>query len=258
MTLRHRVENGLGLWQLKLPPAPARLDSRLRPGRRPYPPSSSSCFRPSRATGSRPVARLRTRRSACSCRTMGGRGPRSRSTGSQCSTGSGCCGRSTSSRPSWSAGARSSWRGSRRRCRRGRGRRRRDAEAHAGARAAPPAGGRRPGHHGLGAARMMSAACARRAASRTTRHRRGRDPEDLHQFRVATRRSRAFLRSARPVLLPEWARGAARGAALARRRPRPRAQSRRLPRAPARGRRHARRARPEGPPGAVRPPGARA
>ena len=35
--------------------------------------------------------------------------------------------------------------------------------------------------------------------------RRGDDPEDLHQLRVATRRLRAFLRAARPLLEPEWA-----------------------------------------------------
>lgn len=33
----------------------------------------------------------------------------------------------------------------------------------------------------------------------------GADPEDLHQFRVATRRLRAFLRAARPLLDREWA-----------------------------------------------------
>jgi CHAD domain-containing protein len=32
----------------------------------------------------------------------------------------------------------------------------------------------------------------------------GDDPEDVHQLRVATRRLRAFLRGARPVLVPEW------------------------------------------------------
>jgi CHAD domain-containing protein len=35
----------------------------------------------------------------------------------------------------------------------------------------------------------------------------GADPEDLHQMRVATRRARAFLRAARPLLEPEWAQG---------------------------------------------------
>jgi CHAD domain-containing protein len=34
----------------------------------------------------------------------------------------------------------------------------------------------------------------------------GADPEDLHQMRVATRRARAFLRTARPLLDPDWAR----------------------------------------------------
>ena len=33
----------------------------------------------------------------------------------------------------------------------------------------------------------------------------GDDPEDLHQLRVATRRARAFLRAARPLLDPDWA-----------------------------------------------------
>jgi CHAD domain-containing protein len=33
----------------------------------------------------------------------------------------------------------------------------------------------------------------------------GDDPEDLHQLRVATRRLRAFLRAARPLLVVEWA-----------------------------------------------------
>ena len=32
----------------------------------------------------------------------------------------------------------------------------------------------------------------------------GTDPEDLHQMRVATRRSRAYLRAVRPMLEPEW------------------------------------------------------
>lgn len=32
----------------------------------------------------------------------------------------------------------------------------------------------------------------------------GTDPEELHRFRVATRRSRAILRSARPLLEPTW------------------------------------------------------
>jgi CHAD domain-containing protein len=34
----------------------------------------------------------------------------------------------------------------------------------------------------------------------------GRDPEELHQMRVATRRMRAILRAARPLLDPEWVR----------------------------------------------------
>jgi CHAD domain-containing protein len=33
----------------------------------------------------------------------------------------------------------------------------------------------------------------------------GREPESLHQMRVATRQLRAILRAARPLLVPEWA-----------------------------------------------------
>jgi CHAD domain-containing protein len=33
----------------------------------------------------------------------------------------------------------------------------------------------------------------------------GADPEDLHQMRVATRRARAYLRAAKPLLVAEWA-----------------------------------------------------
>ena len=33
----------------------------------------------------------------------------------------------------------------------------------------------------------------------------GSDPEDLHQMRVATRRARAYLRAAKPLLDPDWA-----------------------------------------------------
>ena len=33
----------------------------------------------------------------------------------------------------------------------------------------------------------------------------GKEPESLHQMRVATRQLRAVLRSARPLLVPEWA-----------------------------------------------------
>jgi CHAD domain-containing protein len=35
----------------------------------------------------------------------------------------------------------------------------------------------------------------------------GTDPEDLHQMRIATRRARAFLRAARPLLGRDWAEG---------------------------------------------------
>ena len=63
--------------------------------------------------------------------------------------------------------------------------------------------------------------------------RRGDDPEDLHQLRVATRRLRAFLRAARPLVDKDWADVAPRGARVARRAPRAGARPRRDARPPA-------------------------
>ena len=89
---------------------------------------------------------------------------------------------------------------------------------------------------------------ARRSGSRSRREyrallahdpgtRRGDDPEDLHQLRVATRRLRAFLRAARPLVDQRLGRVAPRGARLARRPSRAGARPRRHARAaPGRGR----------------------
>ena len=62
VTLRHRVENGRGLWQLKLPQGKARLE--LEAGAGPARPrtSCSGCSSATSAGAALPIARLRTRR----------------------------------------------------------------------------------------------------------------------------------------------------------------------------------------------------
>ena len=116
----------------------------------------------------------------------------------------------------------------------GRARRRASCSRSSTARSTSPARSRR------GRARRRRRR-ARRSGSRSRREyrdllahdpgtRRGDDPEDLHQLRVATRRLRAFLRAARPLVDHDWAESLRDGARLARR----------PPRAGARPRRHAR------------------
>jgi CHAD domain-containing protein len=53
--------------------------------------------------------------------------------------------------------------------------------------------------------RAMLAAQYRAIVAHDPGTRLGRDAEELHQMRVATRRSRAFLRAGRPLLDPDWA-----------------------------------------------------
>jgi CHAD domain-containing protein len=63
VTLRHRVENGRGLWQLKLPTGDARLELELGGPARPVPPRVAALLRAFlRHRKLVPVARLRTRR----------------------------------------------------------------------------------------------------------------------------------------------------------------------------------------------------
>ena len=63
VTLRHRVEDGAGLWQLKLPAGAARLELEL-PGTPARPPAEMVAMLPAYLRGRDlvPVARLRTRR----------------------------------------------------------------------------------------------------------------------------------------------------------------------------------------------------
>jgi CHAD domain-containing protein len=64
----------------------------------------------------------------------------------------------------------------------------------------PPARGAPAGEHVAAALRAQYEAIVRHHPGT----RLGTDPEELHQMRVATRRMRAILRAARPLLDPEW------------------------------------------------------
>jgi CHAD domain-containing protein len=72
-----------------------------------------------------------------------------------------------------------------------------------------PAPAERPRFSAASSPREALAAAFREQYERLLAHdpgtRLGRDPEDLHQLRVATRRLRAFLRAGRPLLDREWA-----------------------------------------------------
>ena len=202
VTLRHRVENGKGLWQLKLPAGPARLELE-RPGGPLAPPAELLALLVGHLRGARlaPIARLRTRREGV------------RADGAEIVHDTVAVldhqrvsAASTSSRSSCSTATRRPSAGSRRRSRRagaadGESRpkvfqaldldfqaerdSREDGSREESARAPPRAGRRRP-----------------RARSGT---RLGADVEELHQMRVATRRLRAFLRAGRDLLDPVWA-----------------------------------------------------
>ena len=72
----------------------------------------------------------------------------------------------------------------------------------AGGFAPRPAGKRTPPSEALGIALATE---YRALLARDPGTRRGDDPEDLHQLRVATRRLRAFLRAASPLVPSDWA-----------------------------------------------------
>ena len=202
VTFRHRVEDGSG-------PVAAEAAARTRPGW-----SSSS---PGRRRGPRPSWSRCCRRTSAAPRSCpsracapAGRGstpaaPRSSTTASPCSRASASRAASGRSRSSCSTATSERCAGSRRSC----------------AGPAPDATGElQPKLY-----RALDLAAAGRASGRARRStppgealgialeaeyrallahdpgtRRGDDPEDLHQLRVATRRLRAFLRAARPLV----------------------------------------------------------
>lgn len=205
VTFRHRVEEGTGLWQLKLPRGAARIELEL-PGPPAHPPAEMLALVPAYLRGSAlvPVARLRTRREVVHA---GGA-------------------EIVDDNVSVIEGQRVA-----RRFREleielldGDERALRQLEKELLRAGAEPAGSQRPKlHRALG----LDQPEERRAVPPETPPaealgiafeeqyrqllvhdpgtRRGDDPEDLHQLRVATRRLRAFLRCARVLVDRDWA-----------------------------------------------------
>ena len=207
VTFRHRIEDGQGLWQLKLPRGAARIELEL-PGPPARPPTEMLALLPAYLRGCEvvPVARLRTRREGV------------RAQGAEI----------VDDNVSVIVGRRVERRfrelevelleGDERTLRRlERELRRAGAEVDGSQKPklyqaldlAEPQGRREipeqtPAAEALGIAFEEQ---YRQMLAHDPGTRRGDDPEDLHQLRVATRRLRAFLRCARPLLDRDWAEG---------------------------------------------------
>ncbi|HEY1317156.1 MAG TPA: CYTH and CHAD domain-containing protein [Gaiella sp.] len=204
LTLRYRVENGRGRWQLKLPSGDARRELEADgPGR--TAPASIAGLLPALVRGRKlvPVARLRTRRDGL--RVNGAEvvhdvvsvleGQRVSRTFDELEV--------------------ELIEGDERTLRRLEKALRRAGALDGEARPklfraldlADPADLDEPGVDGSATDRLAAAFGTqyRRLLAHDPGTRLGVDPESLHQLRVATRRSRAFLRAGRPLLDPVWA-----------------------------------------------------
>ena len=206
-TLRHRVENGLGLWQLKLPRGAARLELEVQGGSTEVPDELLRLLPAlTRRAGLAPVARLRTRRAGFR---VGDNG----SAVAEIVYDSVAVLEHQHVLRTWEeleielleGGDERTLRRLEQRLRRaGAGKREsRTKLAHALALPSPPepAAPTTPTDE----LRAMLARQLDRILAHDPGTRHGADSEDLHQLRVATRRLRAFLRAARPLLEPTWA-----------------------------------------------------
>jgi CHAD domain-containing protein len=205
VTFRHRVEDGAGLWQLKLPREAARLELEL-PGPPARPPAELVGLLPAYLRGAElvPVARLRTRREG-----IRARGAEIVDDSVAVLEGQHVARRFREVEVELLDGDERTLRQLEKELRR--------AGAHATGALQPK----------LYRALDLAGTVETRASTKDTppgealgiafeneyrallTHdpgtRRGDDPEDLHQLRVATRRLRAFLRSAKPLVEAEWA-----------------------------------------------------
>lgn len=205
-TLRHRLENGLGLWQLKLPRGAARLELEV-PGGPSAVPDELLRLLPAitHRAGLVPVARLRTRRVGVRVRENG------RALAEVVFDSVAVLENQRVLR-TWEElevelldGDEAALRRIEKQLRRAGAGKSEDRTklAHALAIPAPPEPPepKTPAD----ALRAMLALQLRRILVHDPGTRLGLDIEDLHQLRVATRRLRAFLRAARPMLEPTWA-----------------------------------------------------
>jgi len=206
ITFRHRVEDGAGLWQLKLPKGAARIELEL-PGPPARPPQEMTALLLAYLRGAElaPVARLRTRREGVRID-----GVEVVSDSVAVLDGQKVVRRFHEVELELMDGEESDLR------------RLENVIRDAGA--STPAADLVPKLHqalglpapgievlpqrGMPAGEALGLALAeqrRRLLLHDPGTRLGADVEDLHQFRVATRRARAFLRAGRPLLEPTWA-----------------------------------------------------
>lgn len=205
VTFRHRVEDGAGLWQLKLPRGPARLEVELA-GQPARPPSELVDLLSAYLRGRDlvPVARLRTRREGCRAR-----GAEIVDDNVAVLEGQRVARRFREIEVELVDGDERTLR------RLGKELRKAGATATGELQpklyraldlpgvVEPPLA--RKGTPAAAALGMAFEAEYRALLAHDPGTRRGVDPENLHQLRVATRRLRAFLRAARPLLDTEWA-----------------------------------------------------
>ena len=205
VTLRRRVEDGAGAWQLKLPQGAARVELEV-PGPPAHPPPELASLLVAFLRGREvaPVARLRTRRE-----TVRVDGAEVVDDSVSVLAGQRVTGRFRELEVELLTG------GDERTLRRlGKELRRAGADREDGLRPklhralgipAPP--GARPVPPGASPGAALGIALgeqARRLLLHDPGVRLGSDPEELHQLRVATRRLRAFLRAGRRLLDPSW------------------------------------------------------
>jgi CHAD domain-containing protein len=204
ITLRRRVENRIGLWQLNLPSEDGRFELEERGGPA-GPPATFLALLPALLRGGAtlgPVAKLRTRRAGVS---VGTRADRVEAVVDTISIldGNRIAGSLAEAEVEVVAGKGSAFEAVDKALRKAGARRpdRRPMLSHVLPRAeeAPDESGP------LAGLRRLLAAQYRAVISNDPGVRLDRDPESLHQLRVATRRSRALLRAARGLVAPEWA-----------------------------------------------------
>ena len=206
VTFRHRVEDGAGLWQLKLPRGAARLELELPGRRRGLRPSSSPCCPPTSAA----ARSFPSPGCARAGRAIRARGAEIVDDSVAVLEGQRVARRFREVEVELLDGDERTLRRLEKELRKAGARATGDAAAEALPRARPGRRHRAPGRARRGRRRARRSAIALEAEYRALlAHdpgtRRGDDPEDLHQLRVATRRLRAFLRAARPLVDGDWA-----------------------------------------------------
>ncbi len=205
VTLRYRVEDGAGVWQLKLPRGVARLEIELAgiPAR---PPAALIDLLPAYLRGHAlgGVARLRTRREV-----IHARGAEVVDDNVAVLEGQRIVRRFRELEVELLTGDERDLRRLAKELRRAGAAETGELQPKlfralglAGGFAPRPAGKRTPPGEALGIALDTE---YRALLARDPGTRRGEDPEDLHQLRVATRRLRAFLRAAAPLMPADWA-----------------------------------------------------